>query len=325
MIKNWEKSEPAHLPQGEQRDVVLDIDDILDLHHGLLKTADSLWTLGSPNKQEKTAIRVPLGNQTLNTITAGKWGLYSSLSAAYLKDIAGEHIGLTFTTPQVYDAIEVKLESSNNWSLLLSGMQRPLTTYTNDQLLRLLDAKLDHNTGTLGLVNRMPQMTHDEFPAEVMNLLESLAKIRTDIRTYSAADYVITPKTYMPAVDKESPEYMSSVVAEVTRAEGVKADDYIIRLTFDGMPIQAEDPDENGNPVISHITNVYEHGFSIPSETGLTTDTYTTFSVISDSPHDNERVKQHIQSIEPERKGGDIFRRALQMVSDEHLKSLFEN
>jgi hypothetical protein len=204
-------------------------------------------------------------------------------------------------------------------------MQGPLTTYTNDQLLRLLDAKLDHNTGTLGLINRMPQMTHDEFPAEVMNLLESLAKIRTDIRTYSATDYVITPKSYIPAVDKESPDYMSSVVAEVTRAAGVKADDYIIRLTFDGMPIQAEDPDEDGNPVVSHITNIYEHGFSVPTKTGLTADTYTTFSVISDSPRDNERVKQYIQSSEPEKNGGDIFRRALQMVNDEHLKQFLEN
>lgn len=227
---------------------------------------------------------------------------------------------MTFTTPQVYDAIDVRLAAGGNyWNVTPNGMDGPITAFSNEQLLRLLDAKTTHNMGTLDLFRRLPTMATNEFPAAVMDMLEPLAKINTDIRTYSASDYVISP-SFQVNSGAVVPEFMSRTTADIIRADGVEAIDYIIRLSFDGLPMQSDYPDPEGKPVVSHIANVYEHRFSVSHETGMTENTQTTFLVVSDSSHDLDRVRQHVQSTRPEHEGADMFRKAIKMVVDENLR-----
>lgn len=319
-MDKYPKNNEVSSTVGEQRDIILSAYDILDVHHELLKAADALWTFGQPNQQERTAIRIPLDTHTTTPFTAGKWQYYTSLSANSHKDDDGEVMEMTFTTPQVYDSIEIKLAMDDNWVVTPNGMSGPITTYSNNQLLRLLDAKLYHNSGTLDLIRRLPQMKTNEFPSEVMTMLEPLAKINTDKRTYSASDITIMSPTRGDSSGIVLPEYMSHTTAEIIRADGVEAVDYIVRLSFDGMPVQSELTDKDGTPLMSYIKNVYEHGFSVLHETGKTANTYSTFSVISDSSHDSEKVKQYVKSSSPERHGGKIFRNAIQHVTTEQLQ-----
>ena len=318
-MDKFPRSDKSPLPSSEQREVALDERDILDLHHDLLEAAENLNAFATPGKHERTAIRIPLDNEVLNQTTAGKWQFYTSLSAAYFKDDDIESLGMTFTTPQVYDSIDVRLAAENYWNVTPNGMSGPITSFRNEQLLRLIDAKTAHNTGTIDLIRRLPTLRAGEFPAALMDMLEPLAKINTDIRTYSASDYVISSSSQVES-GRVVPEFMSRSTADIVRADGVEAIDYIVRLSFDGLPMQSEYPDQDGNPIMSYISNIYEHKFSITHATGLTSNTQTTFSVISDSLHDVEKVKRYVQDSRPEREGGDIFRKAIQMVVSENLR-----
>jgi len=305
---------------SEQRNVDLNRDDILDLHHDLLEASEYLHAFAIPERHERTAIRIPLDNERLSHLTAGKWHFYTSLSAAYLQDGGNEQLAMTFTTPQVWDSIDIRLAMPDCWNVTPHDMSRPVTTFSNWQLLQLLDSKIKHNTSTINLLRRMPSMTEDEFPAAIMDMLEPLAKITTEVQTYSASDYIISSGKAEDSTKQSMPEYMSRSTAEIVRADGVKAIDYIIRLGFDGLPVQSDHTEPVNTPTFSNIANTYEHRFSVSHETGLTTDTQTIFSATSDNPQDTEKLRRYIQSNRPELRGGDVFRHAIRMVADEYFR-----
>jgi hypothetical protein len=213
-MDKFPRSDESPLPSSEQREVALDERDILDLHHDLLEAAENLNAFATPGKHERTAIRIPLDNEVLNQTTAGKWQFYTSLSAAYFKDDDIESLGMTFTTPQVYDSIDVRLAAENYWNVTPNGMSGPITSFRNEQLLRLIDAKTAHNTGTIDLIRRLPTLRAGEFPAALMDMLEPLAKINTDIRTYSASDYVISSSSQVES-GRVVPEFMSRSTADI--------------------------------------------------------------------------------------------------------------
>ncbi len=304
------------LPSSEQREIQLERYDILDIHHALLEAADTLFLLATPDRHERTATRVPLNSERPTPLTAGKWQYYTSLSAVYLMDSGEVSAGMTFTTPQVWDSIDVKMAMPDVWNVTPNGMPGPITTFRNEQLLRLLDEKIEHNPGMLNLIRRLPTTTTTEFPAEMMNMLEPLAKINTDIRTYRSSDYMVVPGTPSTKQGLTIPDHFSETTAEIIRADGVEAIDYVIRTGFDGLPIQTGHP---GSVSPSYVANTYEHRFSVPHKTGLTEKTRTTFSVTSSSSQDTELLQQYVQSSNPEMKAGDAFRRAIQLVIDNAL------
>lgn len=297
---------PPELPTYSERRLELSADDSLDVEKSVLSVIESLVITAKPERVEKTAYSIRLGNGSESTLDLADtaWPKYDNLSATFSDDDAsGVHFELQFQSPQKYDHTTVALESYGAWSVTPHDSKSPVKVLTHEELLQLLNAKIPLNEGIFTLFfHDKTDMSSTEIAYALIDELETIAGNRTSAKTYTASNLIANKAL------------KSTVTASLSRSEGPQAIDYSISIQADGL--QVTPPNNSGQ---ASITNKYSHEFSVPYETGHRKPGKTIFNVIAETTLPNAYVDILAQSEEADGKAGMLLRNAIDMIVEKHL------
>jgi hypothetical protein len=300
-----DRSPHPELPYRSQRSIDLPNDDVVDLNDALLNQTESLRQLASPNNIEKRLYNIPLVDSSAPALDLSRslWNRYDDLSVT-LTNNREEELGTTFLfkSPQIYDHLTASLEGFGAWNVTPHDSKGPVTIISHAEILRLLGAKLTHNRGIEDLLHASGNLETSEIVYQLVDELETLAKSRTDVRTYLASEPYINDA------------FMSNVVASVTHSEGAEAVDYHVSISANGISVTAP---TSVSPF--YISKQYDHMFSVPYHTGVIETPTTTFSITADDATNASFVDKLVQNEPVATRAGDLLRQALQMVATEHL------
>lgn len=292
MVKNREFNDPTIDAQLE-RTFRFDDSTLLKINNSLSVVANALWFFSQPNKQQKTAMEIPLIRQVGPPARTPNWNKYTSLSLAYQKTDAEERAGLIFMTPQEYDSVQITSLMEDCWELEAFRNEILKTIIGNQELLQLLDSKLAHTPPMINLINKMPNISDRDFTSEMVRALVPLSSKSTDARTYQSNSF--------------SNEEQKKPRATITRAEGLKAVDYSMNI------IQ---PDE--------LTTTFEHGFSIDNNTNETKNIFSRMTVTGPS----DTIKQSKRTYDAnyyENEGLVALRKIIPMILDKRTVPIIED
>lgn len=293
-------------------------DDEIDIRQQLIHQAEALQFMREPAQVQRTAIGIELirDGSRLFEGQPTKWTRFTALDARYEKDDESALVmELSFQTPQHYDYTKLSLtHDAHTWAVRPFDQQSPQGYLTHQELISLLETKLENIQGLADLAQMKPLLTDREFAGHLMDALMSQAKATTDIKTYETSELRVNDA------------YFGAITAKITTAEGPDAIDYRLSIGASDIPLDILDPTADGKPAYTpaSVANVYEHVVTLPHDTGVPTSHETTFTVSTKNPEiiSQELLHQLADSQRSVENAPQFFRNALSMfASDGYLDS----
>jgi hypothetical protein len=320
MVQNHEYNEMA-LPSNERQSISIDVYDAHEITNILRPLADELWQTAEADKTMMRFGGVPLATKYLNDEAVIKWRKHNALSAAYKREDGKTDAGLVLLTPQLYDATRLQHNPGIGWEVVPYDRETPIEVIDNDALLRILKAKLIHTVSMFEFIDRLPQITDEDFPLELISHLQHMADNYSESRIYTVEKRIQESPAFLKALGVRPPHYRPSTKTEIQRSEGVEAVDYILRTSIEGIEISPDTEDTYSTNESGTVTNSYEFSFSVPYETDFPTDIDANF-VVSGTIN-QEKIKYLSTSYESQLKAPEIFRNALASISQAKLPEAY--